>query len=58
MKLEINIKAIIDDELWGFSNVLVDGGLSGDAQEKIMGLINEDITEVLDGSLWNFKIID
>lgn len=59
MKLEYTITAILDDELWGFSNLLNDQGeLDEIAKENILDLISEDIDAAMEGCKQELKLIN
>ena len=54
MNIQVTITAILDDEMWGFSDLLNGRELNAETLKEIRELINEDPFEILDGT-WEIK---
>lgn len=50
MKLVVTIVKVLDDEDWGFSDLLNGRPLNEETKQEIIELLHEDISEVLDAA--------
>ena len=52
MKIKLTITAELDDDLWGFSELL------GKGDSDMEDMVREDLVSALDGAKFNFENID
>jgi hypothetical protein len=57
MKIQVTITTILDDKLWGFSDLLEERSINEETTKEILELLNEDISEVLSEATWKIETL-
>jgi len=59
MKCKVVVESIIDDGLWGWSDLLEDcGGFNDEFKKAMIELILEDICALIEDARWHIELIE
>ena len=59
MRCKVSCEAILDDALWGWTDLVKElGGRSAAFRQAILELVREDLTAFLEGATWSVELVE